>query len=540
MTRWLRFFGILGLVVFVFGLLGVLVSNSFTLPIVMFHLVLGLILMLLWLFSGAAKISNLSNLVTGRRSRFAGNVILYTVVFVGLLVVINYMANRHDLRWDLTEAGAYSLSDQSTSVVAALKKPLKIVVVSDEMTLPERQVKDLTSLYQGSNPSHVTTQIIDARAKPQLLDTYGIKQGNVAYLEYGEGDKKAVSRINDFSEQALTNAIIKLTHGDAKKIYFVQGHDELGIDSDAPVGLKTLADSIRDEHLEVAGIVLSRAASVPADAAAVVLVSPKKELLPEEKKMLIDYVKGGGRLLILSDPHMKKGEKDDARDIATVFGIEIGDNVVIDQLQRPFMAPTLGAQPMVLDYANHGITKNFSQQTPTIFNIASSVRATGKNDETTTYTDLVKTGPTAWGETNLEAIFNSDDATAQLDEDDLPGPLSLAAVYEKRLVDPAKADAEAKEANFQKIARLVVFGDSDWVMNQNLGAYANRDLFLNALNWLAGEEGGVTIRPKSLRASYAPIPRASFALFVASSFVVPELLLILGLFIWWRRKTAVA
>lgn len=538
MNRWNRLLGIIGCVLLGFGLIGGVLVNSFTVPLILVHIVLGLLLLLTWALTGASGIVDLKGSLVGRGGRFAGNVALYALVFVGILAVVNYFANRNDKRWDLTEAGVYSLSKQSTSIIAGLKRPLKIVGIGNTPNAEENQMEELLGLYRYHNPSMVKTDIINPRTKPQLLDTYGMKPGNIVYMEYGEGEKKGVSRLNEFTEEAITNAIIKLTRGEAKKIYYVEGHDELNLSGTGPEGLKLLADSIEDEHLTVEGLVLSRSASVPADAAAVILASPKKPLLKEEKDMLIKYAEEGGRLLLFTDPRAGA----DVKEIAKHFNIEVGDNVVIDQIQRLFAGPTLGAQPIVVDYANHAVTKNFSQQTITIFNIASTVRATGKTEGDVTYTELLKSSATAWGETNLAGVFDAEDPTAVLEDNDLQGPISLAAVYEKKLtaLKPQSQGSDNEQADFQKVARVAVFGDSDWIMNQNLNVYANRDLILNTLNWLVGEEGGVTIRPKTMRVSMAPIPRNSFIVLVASSFVVPELLLILGLYIWWRRRTLLA
>jgi hypothetical protein len=68
----------------------------------------------------------------------------------------------------------------------------------------------------------------------------------------------------------------------------------------------------------------------------------------------------------------------------------------------------------------------------------------------------------------------------------------------------------------------------------------NRDLVLNAVNWATGEEGGVAIGPKNIRASVAPIPAATFNIILALSFLGPEVILLLGLFIWWRRRMILA
>ena len=87
---------------------------------------------------------------------------------------------------------------------------------------------------------------------------------------------------------------------------------------------------------------------------------------------------------------------------------------------------------------------------------------------------------------------------------------------------------------------MVVFGDGDWIMNGNLSVYSNRDLALNALNWLVGEEANITIRPRAVGASAAPMQEQTLIAILASSFLVPQLILVFGLFVWWRRRSAVA
>ncbi len=51
---------------------------------------------------------------------------VYSLAFIALVVAINYLANRHDRRFDATEEKVFSLSSQSTSVVKNLNKPLKL------------------------------------------------------------------------------------------------------------------------------------------------------------------------------------------------------------------------------------------------------------------------------------------------------------------------------------------------------------------------------------------------------------------------------
>lgn len=539
---WVRFSGVFGIVLVAFGLLGAMVMGSFAAPLMALHLIVGLIAIGIWCIQGGlSSFSETRNALMGRTARFGANAVLATAVFTGFLVAANWFAVRYDKRWDLTESKMYSLSDQSTQVVQGLKKPLRLVgfdVIDGESD--SEGMKDLLGRYGYINSSKVQVEIVNPRSKPHLVDKYGMKAGNLVYLEYGEGDSKGVSRINEVTEESVTNAIIKLTRGEARKIYYVVGHDEPDITSPNPDGLKQFADALQDEHLNMETIVLAQKESIPQDAAAVLLVSPKKPLLPQEKESLIKYAEGGGRLVLLNDPQTTS----DIREIADRFGIEVGQDLIIDKVQRLFAGPTLGAQPIVTTYGSHAVTRNLTAQHITIFNIASSVRPKGKSEGDITYTELAKTGPAAWGEIDLDRIFNSDEPAAELGETDLKGPVSLAVAYEKKLGKEGGADkpaddqpaAEAGKDGFEKAARVVVFGDSDFILNANLHVYANRDLMLNSVNWMVGEEGGISIRPKSMRASSAPIPRATFLMLLTSSFLIPELILIFGLFTWWRRK----
>lgn len=537
MNRWTRFSGVVGAVVLVFGLIGAVIIGAYDSPLVLGHLVIGGICLLVWAFSaGTSGVASAGAVLKGRSARFGANVIAYGAVFIGVLTAINWLVHRNDRRFDFTADGVYSLAPQSASVVKELKQPLKIVgILASDDPSRETRLRDLLDLYKGANPARVTVEMLDPQAKPHLVQRYELKPGNLVYLEYGEGSTTGVSRINDPSEEGITNAILKLTRGEAKKVYVVQGHGEPDITGKDPTGLQGFADAVADEHLTLAPIVLGQHAAVPDDAAGVVLVSPKKPLLEGERATLIDYVEKGGRLLMFHDPRTT----DDVATIAAHFKIDVGQDVIIDQVQRLFAAPTLGVQPIVTTYTPHPLTRTLGENDITVYNLASSVRGAGQNDETTTWTDLAKTGLTAWAERNLTQLFDVPEPSAVREPEDLAGPVPLAVAYERKITPAPEpgSDGESTAPSFDKTARVVVFGDSDWIINANLGVYANRDFVLNALNWVIGEEGGVTIRPRQMRFSNAPITSGTFVWLLVLSFIIPELILILGLVIWWRRRT---
>src|SRR5687768_11192161 len=127
MNKLIRFSGILGLVLFLFGVIDLLfapIENRLTI----IHLGLGLALIILWAVRvGMRNVNQTGSAMFGRTSRFTANAVLYAAVFIGLLGVINWFANRYDKRWDTTAEGVYSLDNKTEVIIKNLKRPLKIV-----------------------------------------------------------------------------------------------------------------------------------------------------------------------------------------------------------------------------------------------------------------------------------------------------------------------------------------------------------------------------------------------------------------------------
>jgi ABC-type uncharacterized transport system involved in gliding motility auxiliary subunit len=521
------FWGILGAVLVLFGFIGGLLLGSFREPFLLIHLFVGGLLLVWWcLASGFKAVSDAQSIIRGRTARFGANAVLYTIVAVGLLVVANWFANRYDMRWDVSEQGAFSLSSQSERIVSGLEQNLRLV--GFDLGENRQELNDLLRLYKLKNSSKVSTEIIDPRSKPHLVEKYGMKLGNVLYLSYGPEGKEAVSRVNELSEEVITNAVIKLTRGAAQKVYFLQGHGEPNLRGANPIDIKLFVEALEDEHLQVEELLLSTAGVIPDDAAAVLVIAPQNDLLPEERDLLVSYAEKGGRLLLFHDPRTT----DDVTLIADRFSIKIGNNIVIDQVQQLLAAPVLGAEPVVRDYADHDITRDFDSNSITIFNIASTVSKGENAPAGVELTELLKTSPTSWAETNIEALFG-EEPQAQQEPSDKGGPVPLAVAYERKIESTSGGDSAD---GIDTASRVVVFGDSDWIRNSGFRSFANRDLILNSVNWTVGMEGGISIRPRSIKESAAPIPKQTYLTILASSFLLPECILILGLAVWWRRR----
>jgi ABC-type uncharacterized transport system involved in gliding motility auxiliary subunit len=64
---------------------------------------------------------------------------------------------------------------------------------------------------------------------------------------------------------------------------------------------------------------------------------------------------------------------------------------------------------------------------------------------------------------------------------------------------------------------------------------------VNSVNWLAGEVESITIRPNVSRSSTFEMTQDEFRfLQYLSLLVVPEAIAVVGVLVWWSRRTAKA
>ena len=137
------------------------------------------------------------------------------VVVLGILVAINYLSDRRNKRWDLTENKQYSLSEQSNKLLGSLTAPAKFMVF-DQATNLERFRPRLDAYKYGSSQVQVDYVDVDkdpVKTKEYKVDTYG-----TIVVEY----MGRTERVTTDAEQDITNALIKVVNPTAKKVYFLQ------------------------------------------------------------------------------------------------------------------------------------------------------------------------------------------------------------------------------------------------------------------------------------------------------------------------------
>jgi ABC-type uncharacterized transport system involved in gliding motility auxiliary subunit len=208
------------------------------------------------------------------------------------------------------------------------------------------------------------------------------------------------------------------------------------------------------------------------------------------------------------------------------YGVVLGKDVVVDEVLRLFEGPQLGMNPIVNTYGAHPITESFTERT--IFPVTRSVVPLADAPAGLTVTSIAKTSQTSWAETDLENLFGQGQATLEAEED-VSGPVSIGVAATADLAALGRGQGEA---------RIVVYGTAALADNKYLNMVFNRDLFLNTFGWLAGQEELLSIRPRTVRMSRVRFSEEqATTIFYLSVLVLPEILLVIGLAVWWRRSS---
>jgi ABC-type uncharacterized transport system involved in gliding motility auxiliary subunit len=138
--------------------------------------------------------------------------------------------------------------------------------------------------------------------------------------------------------------------------------------------------------------------------------------------------------------------------------------------------------------------------------------------------------------TTVQKLFGSSESSLATEKLDSPsvnpsdpknkkGPMTIAA---------AGSYNTGKE-NSQ--GRFVVIGSSAWAANSFINFNGNRDLALNAMNWLSSDEDLISIRPKEPEDRRITLTRAQMNwVRLTSQFLLPLIVVFAGVSVWWRRR----
>ena len=486
----------------------------------------------------ATKVSRRQLVRTGTLS---AGVLLLTA----LLLIVNYFGWKYYKRFDWTGSQLYSLSEKTENVLKGLKQDVEFIVFlsPDQQQELYRPTTELLARY-GAASRRVHVRVVDPEKKPveaqQLVQKYGIRTTGVVVAS---GNDKRVIDSNDLAEldfrtvqttgapqmtgfkgeQLFTTAILQLSEGRKPRILFTTGHGEHSLDDQSGRGFSGAQQLLGSDNFEMSEWASLGKPAVPPGTDLLVIAGPRGSFVQPELDAFSAYLNDGGRMLVMLDPTPGPAAGSGLLNTGLEgwlarYGIKAGQDIVVDPANT---MPFFGAETLFSkDYGDHPITRALAEGGLSVLVSATRSIAPGSAPGIK-LTELFRTSPDGWGETNLANLEQVKRDTA-----DVAGPVPLGVVAESNATAPGK-----------RPMRLAVYGDSDFAANQLLQANApNAVLIANTLNWLVEREALLGIPPKKTEQVKLTLTRDEIRMVYLLAALLPLLAIVAGTTVFFRRR----
>jgi ABC-type uncharacterized transport system involved in gliding motility auxiliary subunit len=444
-----------------------------------------------------------------RSTRLGANSILMVLLFTAILVIVNFLAARHTVRWDLSETQHFTLAPQTHKVLRGLTREVKVTVFAQERSPSYNTYRDLLDSYKQDSDK-LKVEFVDPERRPGVARQYGVTRLDTAVVESGP----QTTRVTAPSEAELTGALIRVAKDSKKRILFLEGHGERGIADQERNGMALAKEALTKQGYEVSTVSLLQTSAVAEGTSVLVLAGPQRPVTKEEKDRIAHYVAAGGHLLILLDPESQA----DLEDLLRQWGVEAGQGILVDMQDR--LAQGDLASLMVRTFTEHEITQDFNFAV--LFPLSRHLVFHEEAGKDWDFVPLARTSARSWAVKNLKG-----NVLTLNEKEDIPGPLPLAAA-----MTPKKPQEEGKPR-----AAIVIVGNSSFASNTYINFPGNTDFLLHALGWLAEERELISIAPKEPAfRPFIPNPTQERLLLYVQVFFLPALTFLWGMTIWRKRR----
>ena len=250
--------------------------------------------------------------------------ILFIILLFGCIGFAGWLSNEYNKQSDWTAGKRHSLSDDTIQLLKQLPSEINIRSYQADNPTLTKAVNEILNRYKSYksdfNFKLINPDIFIAQAKTDKITHYG-----ETLIEYNG----QTERINNLSEEALSNALLRLQLNNQSTLLFLTQHGERRINDDSAQGYQQLANSLTHKGFNVQSINLLNQSLSPQNNL-LILSSINKPLLETEQKKIIQYINAGGQLLMLQDP------APDASQIPILKALNINliDGIVVDNNQK--------------------------------------------------------------------------------------------------------------------------------------------------------------------------------------------------------------
>jgi gliding-associated putative ABC transporter substrate-binding component GldG len=512
--------------------------------------------------------------------------ILQIFLVIAGLVLLNVLGLRLFKRFDLTKDHIYTLSPASKNLVKSLddKFLVKVYFKSDlppEYESNRRDLRDLLDEYRAYADGNFQYEFIDPGKKEELekeAQQYGIPPVQVQVLKedklqvenaymgmvFLHGDKQErvpVIQSTSNLEYEISSAIKKMTSKELKKIGFLAGQGEAGLQQMGRL------QEILVKQYQVTPVDLSTGKPIASDIAALMIVAPTQPFKNWEKFLIDQYLMKGGKIAFLLNKvnatlQTQAGQAMNLNidDMLESYGIRVNTDLVRDvscayvtvnqqagfmviQNQIPFYyLPRVGdfekSSPLVKDLSS------------IVLYFASSLDTSLAKQKGLKIDVLMRSSKKSGRQENYFMINPTMPVTTEMfAESGIPLLMTVEGAFPSAFANkPIGQDTSLKvpldtsnRLFTGRVTKIVVAGDGDFLQDQYSGG--NRDNFLlagNLVDWLADDIGLAEIRSRD--SGSKPLDEVSEGtktwMKVVNLAVPPVIIILVGIIRWrWRIAT---
>ncbi len=459
--------------------------------------------------------------------KYGGYAALLTIIVIGMLAVLNLLAEQVPLKLDLSKNKLFSLSKQTYEIISDLDQDITIYALYES----GKENTDITEILKKytDRSKKIHLKFVDPNKNPGFVRKYAKDGGNLSLGSLVVESGKRVKAIPasdlfnfDYSnpyqpsitslavEQRVTGAIMFVKSGKIPVIYGLEGHGEQSLPLEISKQLET-------ENYELKSVNLYTG-SLPEDINILLINSPQRDLTMTEVEKIREFLANNGRAIFLID--LLKNELPNFQTLLRSYGIALqpmaiveGDNSRYIQNNPLWIQPELGV---------HQISDSLlADRMPVIIPVAQGIKILDVKKRSLEIEPLLTTSATAWGKTDLNT------ASLTKTKNDIQGPFYIAVAVTDKTAGQGTGDS-----------RVVVVGNGMFIDSNLINSIpGNANFLMNSFSWLQDQKVNLAIKPKSLLTMRLNIN--AFQSLLLSGLVVviiPLGILGLGLVVWLRRR----
>lgn len=452
------------------------------------------------------------------------------VIAVAAAAVINLLAGEVPAKYttfDVTANKLYSLTEDTKTLLDGLEDTINIYVLSSESaqdTTVEKTLEQYEALSDSITVTYVdpmvnpkfhtkytdaeitrNSLIVESDKRSKVLDYTTLYETNIDYTTYSQ----VVTGYD--AEGQITSAIDYVTSDDMPKIYFIEGHGELALETDFNA-------AIEKANVDYESINLLQYDMVPEDAECVVIHAPTSDFSEDDTEKILNYLKNGGDALIVTT--WTTEDMSNFQKILNYYEITAADGMVIEEdangyYQSPFyILPTIEYDTVTDAVSDSYIFAPYAQ----------GLLLPEETGDDLELIPLLSTSAQSYAKADVN---NAEDYSKQ--ENDAAGPFTLGVRAVKTIDDDISSTAiiYSSESLFTDSADMMVSG-------------ANMTLFSSSISMLVSEvASAIAVPVKSYDVSYLTISQSNIVMMgMTITIIIPLLILMGGFVIWFRRRKA--